>query len=88
MEALRKKVGNFIDNDRTQLAIVILILLNALFMGLETFQSWRESMGILAIILDQIFVWIFLLEVLLKIFAHRFSFFCSGWNIFDLVIVL
>ena len=88
METLRKKVGNFIDNDRTQLAIVILILLNALFMGLETFQQWREAMGMLVIILDHFFVLIFLLEVLLKIFAHGFSFFSSGWNIFDFAIVL
>lgn len=88
MGTLRKKVGNFIDNDRTQLVIVILILLNALFMGLETFQQWREAMGVLANILDQIFIWIFLLEVVLKIFAHGLPFFSSGWNIFDFVIVL
>ena len=87
MQKLREKVANFIDSEKTQTAIVVMIVLNAIFLGVETFPWWHKNLGSVANILDHFFIWVFLLEVVLKIFAHGFSFFKSGWNIFDFVIV-
>ena len=87
MKRLRSKVRDFIDSERTQLVIVALIIINAIFLGAETFPWWRNNIGAWIGILDGLFIWIFLLEVVLKLFAHGLVFFKSGWNIFDFAIV-
>ena len=87
MLSLREKIGNFVESDKVQNFIIVLIMLNALTMGLETFSWWKEKLGKGADALDQIFVWIFVVEVALKLYAHGFRFFRSNWNNFDFVIV-
>jgi voltage-gated sodium channel len=56
-------------------------------MGLETFSWWNTLLGSGVWIIDRVFVWIFVLELVLKLYAYRFSFFKSNWNNFDFVIV-
>ncbi len=83
----RKKLGLFIDSDKVQNFIIFLIMLNALFMGLETFPWWTDALGQLVQIIDVCFITVFLVEILLRLYAHGLVFFKSGWNIFDFVIV-
>ncbi|MBQ9754906.1 MAG: ion transporter [Lentisphaeria bacterium] len=83
----RKKLGLFIDSDKVQNFIIFLIMLNALFMGLETFPWWTNALGQLVQIIDVCFITVFLVEILLRLYAHGLVFFKSGWNIFDFVIV-
>ena len=83
----RKKLGLFIDSDKVQNFIIFLIMLNALFMGLETFSWWTNALGQLVQIIDVCFITVFLVEILLRLYAHGLVFFKSGWNIFDFVIV-
>ena len=83
----RKKLGLFIDSDKVQNFIIFLIMLNALFMGLETFPWWTNALGQLVQIIDVCFIIVFLVEILLRLYAHGLVFFKSGWNIFDFVIV-
>jgi voltage-gated sodium channel len=47
-------------------------------------ESWDPFL----IKLDHLCLGIFVVELLLKIIAYRFSFFRSGWNIFDFVVVV
>ena len=88
MNSFRKKLQTFVDSAITQSVIIWLIILNALIMGLETFAWYKNLLGSATEIIDQFFVWIFLLEVVLKILAHGFHFFKSGWNNFDFFIVV
>ena len=68
-----------------------LILLNAIILGALTYsygstdssQKWVSTL----ICLDMGIIGIFMAEMMLKIYAFGRSFFRSGWNIFDLVIV-
>ena len=71
-------VGNF---------ILSVIVFNAIILGLETSESVMSRAGGLIVMLDRLCLAVFVLEILLKLFAHRLSFFKSGWNIFDFVIV-
>ena len=87
MVSLREKIGNFVESDKVQNFIVALIMLNALTMGLETFSWWNALTGKGAVVLDRIFVWIFVAEIVLKLYAHGFRFFKSNWNNFDFMIV-
>lgn len=67
--------------------ILGVILFNAIILGLETSKSVMSSLGPLIEMLDTICLSIFAIELLLKLFVYRSSFFRDGWNIFDFVIV-
>ncbi len=63
-----------------------LILLNAVILGLETYPLPEPVLGVL-MIADTIIVYLFAVEILLKLYAWRGKFFRSGWNWFDLIVV-
>jgi voltage-gated sodium channel len=88
MNSFQKKLQHFVDSPITQNVIIWLIIINALIMGFETFPWYKNLLGTGTEIVDKFFVWIFLLEVVLKILAYRLSFFKSGWNNFDFFIVI
>ncbi|MBN7819458.1 ion transporter [Bowmanella yangjiangensis] len=68
-------------------SIIALILLNAVTLGLETTAFGQANIRTLHW-LDGIILCVFTLELSLKLFAYRQQFFRSGWNWFDLIIVL
>lgn len=76
-----------LERPSTRNFILGVILLNAILLGLETVPEVMEAAGHLIKALDTLCLSIFVLELGLKIFAYRLSFFRSGWNIFDFVIV-
>jgi len=84
---VRGKVANFIENQRTVVFIAIIILLNAITLGLETSEAIMSSYADVLNTFDHIFISIFVIEILLKLFVYRLSFFRAGWNVFDFVIV-
>jgi voltage-gated sodium channel len=63
------------------------IVINAIIIGMETSPMMMERYGSILGALDQIAIGIFIVEILLKLFVYRLSFFKNGWNIFDFVIV-
>ena len=67
--------------------ITILILINAVTLGLETDAKILSSCGDALHWIDFIILVIFSIELALKFYVYRLNFFRSGWNIFDLVIV-
>ena len=84
---LRARVQAFMDRASTKNFILGVILFNAIILGLETVQPVMEVAGPLILTLDTICLSIFVIELTLKLYAQRLSFFRSGWNIFDFVIV-
>ncbi len=67
--------------------IVILIVFNALAMGLETSQTAVAVTGNLLRIIDNIVIAIFTVEITLRIYAHGWRFWRDGWSLFDFTIV-
>jgi voltage-gated sodium channel len=63
------------------------IVINAIIIGMETSPMLMERYGSILGALDQIAIGIFVVEILLKLFVYRLSFFKNGWNIFDFAIV-
>ena len=88
MNNFREKVLHFVESDAVQNFIIALIMINAVTMGLDTFSWWEKLLGKGSFVLDQIFVWIFAAEIILKLYAHRWSFFKSNWNNFDFLVVV
>ena len=67
--------------------IIGVIIFNAIILGLETSTTVMSRFGGLLNVLDMICLWIFVVEIALKLYAHRLAFFRNGWNVFDFIIV-
>ena len=83
----RENIKQFIESKSVQNFIIGLIVLNSITIGFETSDKVMSSMGDMLFLIDKIILAIFVLEITLKLYAYGFSFFRSGWNIFDFSIV-
>ncbi len=84
---LRERLGAWIESPRIQAAIIAVIMFNAVTLGLETSTFVQRHAGGLLLRVEQLVLTIFVIEILLKLYAFRLRFFTSGWNVFDFVIV-
>jgi voltage-gated sodium channel len=80
-------VGEWVESPRIQAIIVLIIIINAVTLGLETSEAIVAKYGSILSFLDSTILGIFIVEILLKLYAFGWRFFKSGWNIFDFVIV-
>ncbi len=67
--------------------ITTLIVLNAITLGMGTYDVWPPAMVQMMIVFDAFVTSVFVIEIGLKLIAYRWRFFTSGWNVFDLAIV-
>lgn len=84
---LRSRVAGFIENTRFTRFITAVILINAVTLGLETDADFAARTGEWLGRIDRIALTIFAVEIALKFFVYRFSFFKAGWNVFDFIII-
>lgn len=70
-----------------QWAILGVIVFNSILFGLQTSRSLTHSYGAMLQRMDQICLWIFVIELGFKILAYGKRFPCDPWNIFDFLIV-
>ncbi|MEN3973060.1 ion transporter [Sphingomicrobium sp. XHP0235] len=81
------RIQAFVEDRRFERFIITVIVINAIGLGLETSAAAMERFGDAIILVDRIAIAIFTIEIALKLFAYRLSFFRSGWNVFDFLIV-
>ena len=86
--SLKNKIKIIIESNITTTVITILILLNAVILGLETDAYFSNNFGVILNWADKSILILFSFELLLKFYVYRLKFFHSGWNIFDLSIVI
>ena len=70
--------------------ILAVILANAVVLGAETYESVDREHGALLDTLNEVFLGVFVVEVLIRFAAAGFSprrYFASGWNVFDFLVV-
>ncbi|MDJ0652584.1 MAG: ion transporter [Xanthomonadales bacterium] len=67
--------------------ITTVIVVNAITLGLETWPAAVAATGSLLYVIDRAALWIFTLEITLKLWSYRKQFFSDGWNWFDAIIV-
>lgn len=82
-----KQLQALIESHRFQRFIIVVIIINAITLGLETSSTAMAAAGSVLVALDRIALSIFVLELTLKLIVYRHNFFRSGWNVFDFVIV-
>ena len=83
----REKLKHYLESKSVQNFIIGLIVLNSITIGFETSEKVMSSVGDTLLLIDKIILAIFVLEIALKLYAYGFSFFKSGWNVFDFSIV-
>ena len=83
-----QKLSKLIESNTFTFGITALILVNAITLGLETEQFITTRYGELLHWIDRIILVLFSIELLIKFYVYRFRFFRSGWNLFDLAIVV
>ena len=83
----REKVKQFVEKNSVQNFIIILIIFNSITIGMETSSVIMTTFGSTLLLIDKIILAIFVIEILLKLYAYGLGFFKSGWNIFDFSIV-
>ena len=82
-----QQLQTLIESRRFELAITILIIINAITLGLETVPAIMAQFGGILLAFDKLILAIFTLEVLARLAVYRTQFFKDPWRIFDLVIV-
>ena len=83
----RAQIAAWLESPRVSNFIIVVIILNAITLGLETSETAVAFAGPVIGIVDNLCLAIFVAELLAKLYANRLSFFRSGWNIFDFIIV-
>lgn len=88
---IRHKCGEIVDDERSQLFILLLIAVNSLMIGMATFPAIKENEMVSRIfeIVDLIVLIIFTVESTIQfIYNGPRRFWKDGWLVFDLVIVI
>lgn len=76
-----------LEHPVVQNTILILILINAVTLGLETFPAIMEKMGGFLHFLDKALLYVFVSEIILRLYVHRLAFFRDPWSLFDFLVV-
>ena len=83
MNALR----TLIESRRFEAIIIVLIVINAITLGVETSPAAMARFGGILIALDRIVLAIFVIELIARFLVYRLAFFRDPWRIFDFFVV-
>jgi voltage-gated sodium channel len=83
----RARLGEFVESPAIRNGIMVVILFNAVLLGMETSPAIMAEWGPLIRALDRACLAVFVIEITLKLVAFGARFFRSGWNLFDFLIV-
>lgn len=84
----QRRLAKLVTGFSFDIFIMAVILADAIVLGLMTSPTMEFYFDNGLFLLDRVFMGIFMAEMFLKIFALKRKFFQSGWNVFDLIIVL
>ncbi|MDP2732670.1 MAG: ion transporter [Hoeflea sp.] len=76
-----------LQSRRFEAAITILIVINAITLGLETVPQVMDRFGPLLVVLDRVILSVFVIEVSARLIVWRLDFFRDPWRIFDFLVV-
>jgi cation channel sperm-associated protein 1 len=84
----RKVVVELVESQGFKLSILSIIILNALALGLETDVTIMKYFDWYLNLLNNVFLGIYMFELTIKIYSYRMDYFKSGWNVFDMLVIL
>ena len=87
INSLRHSAYRLTHHPMFQHLMIVLIVINAILLGMETSASVMEQFGESIHTLDHAILGVFVLELLLLIFARGLNFFKDPWCIFDFIVI-
>lgn len=84
---MRERLAALLVDRRFEYFIIALVVINAIILGLETFPSIMSAVGPVLVGLDNLILFVFVVELLIRFFVHRLRFFHDPWRVFDLIVV-
>lgn len=87
VETDRRRVKKLVEGKNFDFLIMSLICMDAVILGLMTSDAMNRFFEGGLFILDRLFMAIFIIEMIMKIFAFGKKFFKSGWNMFDFAVI-
>ncbi len=85
---LQARVISLVEQNWFGHFILTLILINAVQLGMETSASLMAQYGTLLMSLDKVLLSVFVVELLLRIYAYRGEFFKDPWSVFDFTVIV
>lgn len=85
---LKNKIKKIVENSLFQNFILVVIILNAVLLGVMTYPALTSRFNFAFNLISNICIGIFTVEIALKLFCYGRKFFQNGWNNFDFIIVL
>ncbi|KAG9396286.1 Cation Channel Sperm Associated 4 CatSper4 [Carpediemonas membranifera] len=80
-------VGRLVEASPFRLFVLVIIVLNSIQAGVQTSTIMEQQFGSILSGMDNVFLTIFVIELLLKWYAGFRAFWTSSWNIFDFLVV-
>ncbi|MCV0425628.1 MAG: ion transporter [Roseibium sp.] len=84
---MRNQVKALVISRNWEIGIISIIVLNAVTLGLETSPKVMDQVGGILLFFDRVILGIFVVELILRLYAHGLRFFKDPWSIFDFLIV-
>ncbi|MDP4945757.1 MAG: ion transporter [Alishewanella sp.] len=85
--SMQQQVATWLNKNLVQRTLLALILINAAILGLETSSAVMAAFGQPLMLLDKFILAVFVIEIALRIYAHRLAFFKDAWSLFDFTVV-
>ncbi|KAL7510996.1 hypothetical protein ACHAXN_007915 [Cyclotella atomus] len=86
---VRQRIGDRVNDNRVQWFIVVLIMVNAIMIGIATFPTVKDNPEAKSTfeLIDRVFLIIFTIEATMQLTYHGCALFKDAWLVFDLSIV-
>jgi len=88
IETDKRKIKKLLEGSSFDLLIMSLIVINAMALGLMASDIKNITFDKILFVLDRLCMAIFIIEMIMKIYAYGLSFFKKGWNVFDFGVVV
>ena len=86
-KSMRDRLRAFISHSRVQTVIIVLILVNAALLGLQTSPSVMAAAGRLISLIDRVILALFVVELAIRLWVFRGAFWRDPWSVFDFIVV-
>ncbi|RRV14124.1 ion transporter [Stutzerimonas xanthomarina] len=83
----RSRLKQLIERPAVQRGILLLIVINAAILGMQTSPALVANWGELLRVLDMLILGVFVVEIAARIYVHRAAFFRDPWSLFDFTVV-
>lgn len=83
----RQRLKTWLEMPLVQRSLIALILANAVILGVETSSTVMAAWGSWLTAADTAILAVFVVEIALRLIAHRLAFFRDPWSVFDFTVV-